>query len=95
MPSETDIKRERLHLRLDARSKQLLERAAGYSHTSVSDFVLKHALEAAESVVKDREEIVLSAADWDALLDALENPPEPNEALRAAFGWYVEHVRSP
>lgn len=31
------------------------------------------------------ERIVLSAADFNAFADALENPPEPNERLKALF----------
>ena len=34
------------------------------------------------------ETITLSAADWEALLDALSNPPEPGEALRDAVRWF-------
>jgi uncharacterized protein (DUF1778 family) len=31
------------------------------------------------------EEIVLSERDWDIVVTALENPPEANEALKAAI----------
>ena len=37
-------KRERMHIRLDALSKQKLERAAIYAHKSMSEFVLSQAL---------------------------------------------------
>ena len=36
------------------------------------------------------EEIVLSERDWEIFVSALENPPEPNEALKAAFKEYME-----
>ena len=34
------------------------------------------------------ETITLSAADWEALLDAMSNPPEPGESLRDAVRWF-------
>ena len=30
----------------------------------------------------------ISQADWDMLMEVMENPPEPNEALRAARAKY-------
>jgi uncharacterized protein (DUF1778 family) len=35
----------------------------------------------------------LSARDYDRLVDLLENPPEPTEALRRAFAKYGKHRR--
>lgn len=90
MSSETMTKRDRLHLRLDAGSKRILERAAAYTHATVSEFVLSHALEAAEAVVAEQEQHVLSDADWAVFLNAIENPPEPSPALRAAVTAYDE-----
>lgn len=90
MTGAIEPKRESIHLRLDARSKRKLERAAAYEETSISQFVLSNALQAAERVIKARERITLSAADWDAFHDALLNPPEPNAALRQAARRYRE-----
>jgi len=36
----------------------------------------------------EAEEIKLSEADFNALLLVLENPDEPNEALKSGFRWY-------
>jgi uncharacterized protein (DUF1778 family) len=90
MSSDVETKRDRLHLRLDAGSKRILERAAAYTHTSVSDFVLTHALEAAETVVAGQVQHVLGDEDWAVFMSAIENPPEPNPALRAAVAAYAE-----
>ena len=84
--------RARVHLRMDGRSKRTLERAAAYEETTVSRFVLSSAIAAAERVIESRERIVLPATDWDTFYDALLNPPEPNEALRAAALRYRERV---
>ena len=85
--------RARVHLRMDGRSRRTLERAAAYEETTVSRFVLSSAIAAAERVIESRERIVLPATDWDTFYDALLNPPEPNEALRAAAHRYRERLR--
>lgn len=84
-----ESKRERLHLRLDADSKRLLERAAAYSGSTVSEFVLSRAVDAAEAVIDTHDQVVLGPDDWDALLAALDNPPAPNAALSAGFRWFA------
>jgi uncharacterized protein (DUF1778 family) len=81
-----------MHLRLDAKTKRKLERAAAYEETTVSDFVMTNALAAAERVIDSHEKITLSAKDWEDFHDALVNPPEPNERLRQAAGRYRERV---
>lgn len=92
MAEAAEIKRDRMHLRLDARAKRKLERAAAYEEITVSEFVLANALAAAERIIDSHEKITLQAADWDAFYDALVNPPEPNERLREAARRYRERV---
>ena len=43
---------------------------------------------AAEDTIRTHQVLELSARDSEAFLAALENPPEPNERLRAAFEQY-------
>ena len=52
MGQTAGVKRDRMHLRLDAKTKRTLERAAAYEETSVSDFVLANAVAAAERVIE-------------------------------------------
>lgn len=92
MSGSSAIKRDRMHLRLDAKTKRKLERAAAYADTSISDFVLGHAVEAAERVIESRERVSLPAADWEVFYDALVDPPEPNEVLKAATRRYRERA---
>jgi uncharacterized protein (DUF1778 family) len=68
-----------MHLRLDARPKRKLVRAAAYEEASVTDFVLANAVAAAERVIDSHEKINLAARDWDG---ALIDPPELKEAAR-------------
>ena len=92
MPQTAEIKRDRMHLRLDAKAKRALERAAAYEEKTVSDFVLANAVAAAERVIDAHEKITLSTPDWDVFYDALINPPEPNEKLKEAARRYRERV---
>ena len=92
MAETAGLKHARVHLRLDARTKHKLERAAAYEETTVSRFVLANAVAAAERVIEAREKIVLPATDWDAFHNALLNPPAPNAALRRAARRYRERV---
>jgi uncharacterized protein (DUF1778 family) len=92
MPRIAHAKHDRMHLRLDAKTKRALERAAAYTETSVSDFVLSNAADAAARVIRERERATLSPIDWDVFYDALINPPEPNDRLRAAARRYRERT---
>jgi uncharacterized protein (DUF1778 family) len=85
-------KRDRMHLRLDAKIKRKLERAAAYEETSVSEFVLASATAAAERIIDAHEKVTLSAPDWDIFYDALMNPPEPYERLKQAARRYRDRV---
>lgn len=86
-------KQERMHIRLDTRTKQKLERAAAYAHKSLSEFVLGRALHAADEVIQEHETLSLDEADWGVFLDALDNPPKPNAKLRKAFAEHKKRVQ--
>jgi uncharacterized protein (DUF1778 family) len=88
--NDTATKDERLQVRLDEQSKEILQRAASYRRKGVSQFVLSTALAEAEKVIREHEAITLSNQDWTALLDALAKPPAPNRALRKAFAAYIK-----
>jgi len=92
MGQAVEVKRDRMHLRLDAKTKRKLERAAAYEETRVTDFVLATAVAAAERVIDSHEKITLSAKDWEVFYDALLDPPEPNETLKEAARRYRERV---
>ena len=85
-------KRERLEARVSPDLKALLQRAADLQGRSLTDFVLESARHAAEAVIHEHEVITLSARDSRAFVEALLNPPAPNERLRAAFARYQQEV---
>jgi uncharacterized protein (DUF1778 family) len=75
-------KTERLNLRLTSAQDAVLRRAADAKGETVSDYVLRHAVEAAEADLADRRVFVVDDAAWNELQAALNRPPKPARALR-------------
>ena len=86
------VKESRLNIRCDSRVRELLDKAATYSHVSVSEFVLSHALASAEKVVQANERITLKPEDFHAFLAALDAPVKPNAALKRALKRHAVQV---
>jgi uncharacterized protein (DUF1778 family) len=74
----------RIQLRIRAAEKALLLRAVALNHTDLTDFVVRHALLAAEAVIKEADQTQLSRRDSLRVLKLLENPPAPNSKLMVA-----------
>jgi uncharacterized protein (DUF1778 family) len=74
----------RMSLRIKADEKALLLRAVALQRTDLTDFVLRHALQAAQAVVEEADRVQLSARDSLRVLELLADPPEPNAKLLAA-----------
>lgn len=75
-------KAERLHLRVDAEQKALLEAASAATGASLSTFVLAAATEAAADVLADRRVFVLDQPAWQVFDDALTRPAVEVAGLR-------------
>ncbi|HUG22225.1 DUF1778 domain-containing protein [Piscinibacter sp.] len=85
MPRAIVEDNSRLALRVRADDKATLMRAVALEHTDMTDFILRHALDAARKVIRRAEHMALSERDSLRVFDALENPPAPNaKLLRAA-----------
>ena len=70
-----------LSVRVSTQERDLLEAAANQSKTSLSDFVRRKALEAAEIDCLQRTTIVIPAKQWSAFEAWASRPPEKREAL--------------
>ena len=66
---------EKLDLRLTPEDKRKLIAAAELEHRSVSDFVLRSALDRADDTLPDRRYFGLNAEQWTAFMEALDAPP--------------------
>ena len=75
---------ERLEVRTTSAQKRLIERAAELRGTSVTDFVVSNIQAAAAETIKEFESLFLRDEAREAFVKAMLNPPEPNEALKAA-----------
>jgi uncharacterized protein (DUF1778 family) len=73
----------RLDLRIAPEEKELIEHAAALTGTSTTDFIRSRTLAAARETIRAHEVIRLTAEGSRAFVEALINPPEPNEHLRA------------
>ncbi len=79
------LKDVRIDLRTNFSQKSLLERAAELKHTSLSSYILSTSLKQAHLDLAENETLILSNQDRDLVMDLLDNPPEPNEALKGLF----------
>ena len=85
MSTATPQNKDRFSFRLEPDKKGKIERAAAVRGLTLTDFAITTLLREAEEVLRDEHVLVLSDADRDAFLDALDNPPAPTAAaLRAA-----------
>lgn len=85
-----NTKETSLTLSLSQEHKQTLEKAAAMRCLTLSEYLLELALNAATQEIAAPEQIVLSNRDWDLFVSVLENPPEPNETLKAAIKEHQE-----
>lgn len=81
-PRPSTLKATTVQLRLRPAQKAVLARAAQLRRTSLSNFMLEHAYEAAQQVLAEQVDILLPPADWEAFCKALDAPPRPIPALK-------------
>jgi uncharacterized protein (DUF1778 family) len=81
-PSSTSI----LSVRVSPDERAILEAAAEQSRTSLSDFMRRKALEAAEVDVLNRVVITIPAKDWEEFESWLDRPAETIPALKELGG---------
>ena len=84
MPRVAVEDNSRMSLRIRPEEKALLMRAVALDHTDLTDFVIRHAVQAAKAVIEEADHVQLSGRDSLRVLDLLENPPKPNRKLLAA-----------
>jgi uncharacterized protein (DUF1778 family) len=86
------LRTERTEARLLPEQKKRIERAAQIKGLSVSDFIVQNADEAAIQTIQAHSTWILEDQDRDIFVQALLNPPEPSEYMRAAFKRYRERL---
>jgi uncharacterized protein (DUF1778 family) len=71
-----------LSVRVSPNERAILEAASEQAHTSLSEFVRRKALEAAEVDVLERRIVTIGAADWDAFEAWVALPSQAVPALQ-------------
>ena len=74
----------RLEARVDADSKVRWQQAADLQGITLTDFIVSSLQESANKVIEQHQKMKLTAQDTEAFVDAILNPPEPNEQLKTA-----------
>jgi uncharacterized protein (DUF1778 family) len=77
-PTSTSV----LSVRVNPDERAILEAAAEQSRTSLSDFMRRKALEAAEADVLNRAVIIIPAKDWEEFESWLDRPAVTIPALQ-------------
>lgn len=83
--SVSSRKNERVDLRITKEDKELLDQASRVLGLSLSSYILSVILKQARFDLIQNERLVLSNQDRELLLNALNDPAEPNEALKGLF----------
>jgi uncharacterized protein (DUF1778 family) len=86
------VRKSRLDLRIAPEEKELIDRAAALTGSNTTDFVRSTTLAAAREAIRMHQVIKLTAEGSRAFVEALINPPEPNEHLRALAGEFGDVV---
>jgi len=84
MASPSTIRDDLIELRATREEKRLIAEAAAREELDVTRFIIRSLLPVAREVVRRSERIVLSDRDSKRVLELLEKPPRPTEALIAA-----------
>ena len=87
---------ERLSLRLTPQQHPVLRRAAEARSESTNEFIVRHALEAAEMELADRRIFVLDDVGWDELQTLMSRPPKLSSGhARTALRTYGARITLP
>ncbi len=79
---------ERFDIRLPASAKNLLQKAADINGSTLTALVLGAAMDKAREIMREHQLLALNTEDWNTFIAVLENPPEPNDALKQAWADY-------
>ncbi len=86
-------KSARLDARVSQKEKDLIEAAASLRGISVTDFLRTTATDAAHRIIRESEVLTLSERSRKIFVEALLNPPTPNDAAITAARRLKQEVR--
>jgi uncharacterized protein (DUF1778 family) len=86
------LKQDRLEARVTPDQKKLIARAAALRGSSVTEFIVASAQQAAADTIKDFELLSLHDKARDVFVNAILRPPAPNAAARKAAQRYKQRM---
>lgn len=78
------LKKQRIDLRLNEYDKHMIEEAAAMTNQSISQFMVSTASERAAEVIDQHRRLLLNEESWNLVMEAITNPPAPNDRLKRA-----------
>lgn len=78
------LKKQRIDLRLSDDDKSMIEEAAAMSNQTITQFMVASASERAAEIIEQHRRLVLNEESWNLVIDAISNPPAPNDRLKRA-----------
>ncbi|EAV3919158.1 DUF1778 domain-containing protein [Salmonella enterica] len=78
------LKKQRIDLRLNEDDKHMIEEAAAMTNQSISQFMVSTASERAAEVIDQHRRLLLNEESWNLVMEAITNPPVPNDRLKQA-----------
>jgi uncharacterized protein (DUF1778 family) len=88
VPAPQSTSMARLEARISPEIKALLQKAADLEGRTLTDFVVSSVQAEAYRVIERYQTLKLSLEDSEAFVQALLNPPKPNNALKTAARRY-------
>ncbi|EBF4218748.1 DUF1778 domain-containing protein [Salmonella enterica] len=78
------LKKQRIDLRLNEDDKHMIEEAAALTNQSISQFMVSTASKRAAEVIDQHRRQLLNEESWNLVMEAITNPPAPNDRLKRA-----------
>jgi uncharacterized protein (DUF1778 family) len=88
-------KAERIETRVNRDQKRRIEYAASLKGTTVSEFMIRSADDAATRAIREHEVWTLTGAERDVFVKAILRPQRPSARMKAAVGRYEKRVATP
>jgi uncharacterized protein (DUF1778 family) len=92
-PNTAEPRTHRIEARIAPKALDLIKRAAEAKGSSLSDFVVAAAREAATRELDEQNMIRLSAQEQRRFVDLLLNPSKPNKALKRAAAAHTKLIK--
>jgi uncharacterized protein (DUF1778 family) len=84
------LEKERITARVSSNVAEILNSAAELTGTTMNGFVVQAALEKAQKIVDRENRIIITKNDAAMLLNLLDSPRKPNEAMQRAFKRFMK-----